>query len=102
MFGSATYLGANYIEAQTVYRDCAHRPCDQQGLERYRSSHPLKPKSPLLASHARREKWGTRISSSLQSKTFADQTLQPRLVEQIKGEFFIGEHGKRGFLRTGG
>jgi hypothetical protein len=58
----------------------AHRPCDQQGLARYRCSHPLKAKAPLLA-YTTGEKWGTRMSPSLQSKTFADQPLQPRLVK---------------------
>jgi hypothetical protein len=62
---------------------------------------PTETKIPISRAHDERE-MGHPISSSLQSKTFADQPLQPRLVEKIKGELFVGEHGERGFLRTGG
>ena len=38
----------------------------------------------------------------LQPKAFLHQPLQSWLIEEIEGEFFVGEHGKGGALGSGG
>ena len=41
-------------------------------------------------------------SSLLQAEAFAHQALEAGFVEQVVGEFFVGEHGEGGALGAGG
>ena len=38
----------------------------------------------------------------VQPEAFADQPLQARAIEQVVGEFLVGEHGKGGTLGSSG
>ncbi len=38
----------------------------------------------------------------LQAKAFAHQALEAGFIEQVVGEFFVGEHGKGGAFGAGG